>query len=73
MRIYWLCWLVLGFGVPEGIAIATKHYNNTFSDWIWRVFDVMPGQTLFEWRFVHVLLLLFMLWLFVHLCFGLWR
>jgi hypothetical protein len=70
---YWAIWLVIGFGAPEAYALVTKHYEWTFSDWIWRVFDVVPGQTLWQWKAAHYLLLVFMLWLFCHFVFALFR
>lgn len=30
-RWYWLLWIVLGFGVPEAIAIASNREENTLS------------------------------------------
>ena len=73
MNWYWAAWLLLGFAVPEGIALGTRHPENTFSDFIWRVFDVLPGQTPLQWKAVHFLLLAFMVWLFGHFVFALWR
>lgn len=73
MKWYWAAWLLLGFGVPEGIALVTKHYENTLSEWTWKLFDVLPGQTPLQWKATHYLLLAFMLWLFCHMCFRLFR
>jgi hypothetical protein len=73
MSWYWAAWLIIGFGVPEGIAIATKHYQNTLSDATWRWFDVLPGQTVYQWKALHFLLLAFMVWLTLHLVFALFR
>lgn len=30
-RWYWLLWIVLGFGIPETIALVKKREKNTFS------------------------------------------
>ena len=70
---YWPIWLVVLFGIPEGVALATGHPEWTLSDWVWRVFDVLPGSTLWEWRAVHFFLLAFMVWLTLHLAFRIWR
>lgn len=73
MRWYWLVWLLIGFGVPEGIALATKHYGNTLSDTVWKWCSVTPGDTFTHWTFLHVLLAMLMLWLAVHLVLGIWK
>jgi hypothetical protein len=70
---YWAAWILLGFGVPEGYALITKHYEWTLSDTTWRWFDVLPGQTIWQWKAAHLLLLFFMLWLSLHLVFRLFR
>lgn len=70
---YWAAWLLLGFGVPEGWALITRHYESTLSETAWRWFDVMPGQTVYQWKAVHFLLFAFMVWLTLHLCFALFR
>lgn len=41
-NIYWLCWLVLGFGVPEAIAIFTGHRERTLSYSVWQLRDAFP-------------------------------
>jgi hypothetical protein len=70
---YWPLWLVILFGIPEFVALKTGHPEWTFSDFVWRVFDVLPGSTLWEWRAVHFFLLAFMVWLTLHLVFRLFR
>jgi hypothetical protein len=72
-NIYWPIWIVVLFGVPEAVALLTKHPEGTLSDWVWRVFDVLPGDTLWEWKAAHLLLLCFMVWLTLHLAFRIWR
>ncbi len=69
---YWPIWLVGAFGIPEGIGLATGHPEWTLSDWVWKVFDVLPGDTLWQWTAVHFFLLCFMAWLTMHLVFRLW-
>ena len=39
---YWLCWLVIGFGAMETIAIATGHREWTLSNSVWRLRDLCP-------------------------------
>lgn len=71
--IYWAAWLLLGFGIPETIALVSHHPENTLSEVVWRWFDVLPGQTLWQWKFVHFILLAFLVWLAGHLAFRIWR
>lgn len=71
---YWLViWGILLFGVPETIALVTKNYKWTLSETIWRLFDVLPGQTIWQWKFAHLLLACLMAWLFFHFVFALFR
>jgi hypothetical protein len=65
-NVYWPTLIIVGFGLREGIALGTGRPQDTLSDWVWRVCDVMPGQTLWEWSAVHFFLLLLMVWLFFH-------
>lgn len=69
---YWLIWIVLGFGVPETIALF-RNRDNTLSDTVWQWFGVTDGVPFWHWTFLHFVLLLFMVWLFGHFVFGLWR
>lgn len=69
MSWYWAAWLILGFGVPEGIALGTGHAQWTLSETAWNWFDVLPGQTVRQWTIVHFLLAGFMTWLTLHLVF----
>ena len=65
--IYWVgIWGLLGFGLPEGIALGTGHPQWTLSDTVWRLFDVLPGQTPVQWSILHFALFMFMTWLWVH-------
>jgi hypothetical protein len=72
-NVYWALWLVLAFGLREGIALGTGRASDTLSETTWRWFDVVPGKTLAQWSITHFLLLGFMAWLFGHLVFGIWR
>lgn len=76
MAWYWAAWLILGFGLPEGIALGTGHAQWTLSETAWGWFDVVPGQTWRHWTIVHGLLVVFMSWLWLHMClraFTVWR
>lgn len=72
-NVYWALWLVVGFGLREGIALGTGHPEGTLSESTWRWFDVVPGKTIAQWSILHFILLFFMIWLFGHLAFGIWR
>lgn len=71
-RWYWLLWLLAGFVVPETIALV-RNPKNTLSYAVWTWFGVKEGVPLSHWTFLHVALLLFMIWLFCHFVFGIWR
>jgi hypothetical protein len=74
MVYYWVfVWGLLGFGVPEGIALATGHGEWTLSETIWRLFDVIPGQTLRQWSLLHIIAACVMTWLYGHFIFGAWH
>lgn len=73
MGLYWALWLLVGFGVPEAWALATHRPQNTLSDTVWSWFDVVPGKTIAEWSILHFILLVFLLWAFGHLAFGVWK
>lgn len=59
---YWVAWIVLGFGIPEGYALATNA-KNTLS---WQVWDAES----FGGLWVRVPVFIFCLWLLVHMV---WR
>ncbi|MER6350687.1 hypothetical protein ABT186_02225 [Streptomyces sp. NPDC001634] len=71
-RLYWLLWLIVGFCVPETYTLITNA-RNTLSWTVWDWFGVKEGVPLSHWTFLHILLLLFMFWLFFHFVFGIWR
>lgn len=71
VTLYWLVgWFAIGFGVPETLAIITKHREWTFSDTVWRICETMPGQTIWQYTLIHVIIGLALLAVFVHLVFG---
>lgn len=70
---YWLVWLVVGFCLPEFVALGTGHPQWTLSDTVWRIFSVQPHQDVWQWKAAHFLLAVFMVWLTGHLVFRIWR
>lgn len=73
VTIYWLgVWLAVGFGVPEFLALATGNARWTLSDTAWRVLDVIPGQTVTQWRFLHLLVSVMLFWLWLHISLRIW-
>jgi hypothetical protein len=72
--VYWLGWVVVGFGGFEGYAVVTGHPENTLSAQVWRVLDTVARQPMSAWSWQHwvgmtVVLVLFA-WLSVHFAFG---
>jgi hypothetical protein len=75
MKWYHAFWTVL-FAIGSGfelVALITRNYAWTLSETVWQFFDVLPGQTIWQWRFLHLLLFAFMAWLTVHFAFRIWR
>lgn len=67
VTLYWTVgWGLLGFGLPETLALATGHPEFTLSDTVWRLFDVLPGQTPIQWSILHFVLAMAMTWLWIH-------
>jgi hypothetical protein len=64
--LYWLFWMVVGFGVPEGIALGTGHPGNTLSDQVWHLEGT--GATFWRWVICSMLT-----WLVLHMTFHLFR
>lgn len=64
--LYWLIWVVAGFGGPEFYSIATRRYQNTLSDQVWHVEGT--GAT-----FARFFVAAFLLWLFLHMVFELFQ
>jgi hypothetical protein len=69
---YWLAWLFGGFCVYEFYSLFSGHPENTLSDTVWRWCKVTPGSTIASWSFLHIIVALFMVWLFFHIIFGWW-
>jgi hypothetical protein len=57
--------------------LFSGHPENTLSDNIWALEKLMPGESLWQWTAVHVLvggvLIVLLVWLIGHLVFGIWR
>lgn len=64
--IYWLAWLVIGFGGPEFWALGSGHQQNTLSYQVWHVEG--QGDT-----FARYFMAAFLLWLFLHMVFEWFR
>jgi hypothetical protein len=75
---YWLAWIVLGFGIPEAYGLIFNA-GDTLSENVWGFEDYNPWHptVLADWTWLHLTLagfmLVFMVWLFCHLIFGIWR
>jgi hypothetical protein len=77
---WWLSWFtatIASFLVPELYALSTGHGENTLSAQVWKLEKIAPGQHVWEWTALHVLigglLAVVLIWLLVHLVFGIWR
>jgi len=80
MTVYWLIiWFGLGFGIPEGIALATGHPENTLSDQVWHIEGLGNGESssLFanpiSWNLGHWVIFCGMVWLFGHFIDHIWH
>lgn len=73
---YWLAWFLAGFMVPEVYWIINAG-KNTLSDNFWAMerMDIAHPFDLAEWTPLHyffgAVMLVFVVWLFFHLVFGL--
>jgi hypothetical protein len=62
--LYWLLWLVIGFFIPEMIAILSGNVQNTLSDQFWHLEG--NGATFWRWMVASTFA-----WLFLHMPFRL--
>lgn len=79
---YWLTWFVvafpLAFLVPELVALATGHPENSLSAQIWRLEGFLPGHAgvFWHWTALHILiggvLAVLLVWLIGHFTLGIW-
>jgi hypothetical protein len=77
---WWLSWFTVSFVtfiLPEAYCLVTGHVANTLSWTVWRAESFLPGESVWHWTALHVLLggALFvgLVWLACHLFFGIWR
>lgn len=67
---YWVViWFVLGFGVPEGIALATGNAQDTLSAQVWHL-DGSFGPP-WTWTAAHYFVAAGCVWLAIHFTFRL--
>lgn len=67
----WVFWVVF-FLVVEGVALARKRKDDTFSEHWWHLFRVRSSAPRWVKVSLTVLQLAFGTWLVGHLVFGLW-
>lgn len=75
---YWLAWAFLGFGLPEAYGLL-KNAQDTLSWQVWGLEKLNFGHPFdfADWTPLHlaigIFFLLGLLWLFLHLSFGILR
>jgi hypothetical protein len=75
---YWLVWGILGFALPEFYWLAVNTKNTLSREW-WALEQLDFGHPFdfAEWTPLHyvlgIIMLLFNVWLFLHLIFGILR
>lgn len=65
----WVFWIAM-FAVIEGAAIVRKERGDTLSEHVWRWFSVADKPRGYKMR--RFVLLVFLVWLIVHLLTGGW-
>jgi hypothetical protein len=80
LSVYWLVWFLVSIGsfmAVEFWALARGRGQDTLSAQIWRLEQFLPGQNLWQWTALHVLigggLFVLLGWLIGHFVFGVWR
>jgi hypothetical protein len=68
-EIYWIAWALLGFGIPEVIALVRKDRGDTLSENVWKWFGIRKGKGRWVWPRRGVLAI-GMLWLTIHFLTG---
>ena len=79
VTVFWLVWFFGSVAVFMGMEftmLAKGRPQDTLSAQVWRLKKLLPGQDLWQWTALHVLLggALFVLlgWLLLHFVFGIW-
>lgn len=77
---YWLAWFltsVASFAAVEFWALASHRPQDTLSAQVWRLEQFLPGDSLWQWTALHVLiggvLGVLLIWLLLHFVLGIWR
>lgn len=79
MSLYWIViWFLIGFGIPEGIALATGHPENTLSEQVWHLEGLTSRNDAvfanpFSWSIPHFLVTSLVIWLAAHFIFHVWH
>ena len=63
---YWAAWLLLGFGVPEAVALISRQPQRTLSAQVWDLEGTGP-------TFMRYVVAVFCLWLLLHMVWRLFR
>lgn len=67
----WAAWIG-AFLILEGIALRDKRRQDTFSEFMWRLFRVRDRRPTAATWIARVALVLFGIWLTGHIAFGWW-
>ncbi len=68
-RWLWVAWIAAFLGL-ELTAIIRRRFQDTLSEFVWHLTNQAPGNTFAEWTAIHFFVLVFLLWLLIHLGFG---
>lgn len=69
---WWALWIIIGFGVPEIVAIVRRKRGDTLSEHVWSWFKLKGHKDgLTPWgAFRRFVFLSFWAWLTIHFVFG---
>lgn len=75
---YWLAWIFLGFGIPEGLALIFNKFDTlSWQFWGLERIDFSHPYQFSDWYWLHwliaIFVLVFLVWLLGHIDFGIWR
>lgn len=80
VTVFWIVWFfgsVATFMVMEFAMLAKGRPQDTLSAQVWRLEQLLPGQNLWQWTALHVLiggaLGVLLIWLLLHFVLGIWR